>query len=101
MENRATATTDALQQLNVNVNRTAIALDNAANSLTALQYSQFVESRCHDDDETQSNTTEVQQEACAMVINFYFAKGCSILFNSLLLMKDRHACSIILHPQKS
>uniref|UniRef100_W8B762 WASH complex subunit FAM21 n=1 Tax=Ceratitis capitata TaxID=7213 RepID=W8B762_CERCA len=66
LENRATATTDALQQLNVNVNRTAIALDNAANSLTALQYSQFVESRCHDDDETQSNTTEVQQEACAM-----------------------------------
>ncbi|XP_036331143.1 WASH complex subunit 2 [Rhagoletis pomonella] len=58
IEQRASATSDALQQLAVNVNRTAIALDNSANSLTALQYTQFVESRCHDDDETLTNTAD-------------------------------------------
>ncbi|XP_011186323.2 WASH complex subunit 2 [Zeugodacus cucurbitae] len=65
IEQRATKTNDALQQLNINVNRTAIALDNAANSLTALQYTQFVESRCHDDDETQTTTNVVDTEAAA------------------------------------
>ncbi|XP_050323232.1 WASH complex subunit 2 [Bactrocera neohumeralis] len=63
IEQRATTTNDALQQLNKNVKRTAIALDNAANSLTALQYTQFVESRCHDDDETQTTTKEVEAVA--------------------------------------
>ncbi|XP_014094124.3 WASH complex subunit 2 isoform X2 [Bactrocera oleae] len=65
IEQRATTTNDALQQLNINVNRTAIALDNAANSLTALQYTQFVESRCHDDDETQTNIKEAEAGAVA------------------------------------
>lgn len=65
IEQRATTTNNALQQLNINVNRTAIALDNAANSLTALQYTQFVESRCHDDDETQVNAKEVEAGAKA------------------------------------
>ncbi|XP_053966184.1 WASH complex subunit 2 [Anastrepha ludens] len=62
LEQRASTTSDALQQLSVNVNRTAIALENAANSLTALQYTQFVESRCHDDDETLANATELPAE---------------------------------------
>ncbi|XP_049306969.1 WASH complex subunit 2 isoform X1 [Bactrocera dorsalis] len=65
IEQRATTTNDALQQLNKNVKRTAIALDNAANSLTALQYTQFVESRCHDDDETQTTTKEIEAVAAA------------------------------------
>uniref|UniRef100_A0A0K8WH68 WASH complex subunit FAM21 n=1 Tax=Bactrocera latifrons TaxID=174628 RepID=A0A0K8WH68_BACLA len=65
IEQRATTTNDALQQLNKNVKRTAIALDNAANSLTALHYTQFVESRCHDDDETQTTTKEVEAVAAA------------------------------------
>ncbi|XP_037945312.1 WASH complex subunit 2-like [Teleopsis dalmanni] len=59
LESRTNKTTEAFDKLNVDVKRANIALDNAANSLTALQYTQFVESRCHDDDETIANQAEV------------------------------------------
>lgn len=53
MEARANKTTENLDRLNNNVKSTHVALDNVANSLTALQYgNQFVECRVQDDDET-------------------------------------------------
>lgn len=59
MESRATKTTEALSQLNNNIRSTNVALDNVANSLTALQFgNQFVECRVQDDDETVINTNE-------------------------------------------
>lgn len=59
MESRATKTTEALSKLNNNIRSTNVALDNVANSLTALQFgNQFVECRVQDDDETVINTNE-------------------------------------------
>ena len=64
METRATKTTEALDKLNHNVRSTNIALDNVANSLTALQFgNQFVECRVQDDDETLNNINEANSES--------------------------------------
>ncbi|TMW39745.1 hypothetical protein DOY81_015175, partial [Sarcophaga bullata] len=63
LETRATKTTEALDKLNHNVRSTNIALDNVANSLTALQFgNQFVECRVQDDDETISHINEANSE---------------------------------------
>lgn len=59
METRATKTTENLSKLNNNIRSTNVALDNVANSLTALQFgNQFVECRVQDDDETIMNTSD-------------------------------------------
>ncbi|XP_067631112.1 WASH complex subunit 2 isoform X2 [Eurosta solidaginis] len=115
LEQRATATNDALQQLSIGVNRTAIALDNAANSLTALQYTQFVESRCHDDDEIVAKTpgvvpvetTNEKTVTSTEMMEIFLRKNLEMLHNSHEKYaldfddsdEDEHATNCIYQPK--
>lgn len=62
MELRVNNTSNLLETLDTDVERTCTALNNANHSLTALQYSQFVESRIYEDNESLPTTVKSSLE---------------------------------------
>lgn len=92
LEERGNRTTHNLHKMQLDLDKTQVALGNTTNKLLALQHTQFVENRVYDDDETISSAQEaplnkeigeeVSKEIHEFINKSYFQKLFLFIFQS-------------------